>query len=98
MLIHAGRGACLECLFGPEEAGNQPGAAMKFAVAPATPVVVGAMQANEVIRYLVEKNEPDGADKSCPGRYISINLWQARMQSNQLPGKNPGCGMCGTQN
>jgi adenylyltransferase/sulfurtransferase len=98
LLMRTGRGACLECVFGPKEAGDQPRPAEKFAVGPATPVVVGAIQANEVIRYLVEKNAPAEADNSCSGRYISIDLWQSRVQSNRLPGKNPECGICGKRN
>jgi adenylyltransferase/sulfurtransferase len=97
MLICGGRGACLECIFGPKEAGDQPRPTEKFPVGPATPVAVGAIEANEVIRYLVEGNEQKGVDKACSGRYISINLWQARVWSNQLPGRNPECGTCGRE-
>jgi adenylyltransferase/sulfurtransferase len=94
MLICGGRGACLECVFGPMEEADRPRTTEKFPVGPATPVAVGAIEANEVIRYLVEKNDEKGVDKACPGRYISIDLWQARVVSNRLPVRNPECKAC----
>lgn len=95
MLIRKG-GACLECLFGPmQECDATPVGA--FPVGPATPVIVGAIQANETIRYLVEKKT---SATNCPGpsEYISIDLWQVRLRRNTISTRNSQCRVCGQGN
>ncbi|MFA5863229.1 MAG: HesA/MoeB/ThiF family protein [Phycisphaerae bacterium] len=90
MLVRNRTGACLECLFGPYDAAEQnpPG---KFPILPTTPVVVGAIEAHEVIRYLLTNDE----DKPSGSKVISIDLWQSRVRSSNSLAKNPGCDRCG---
>lgn len=90
MVIRNRSGACLECIFGPfDPAEGRPTA--PFPILPTTPVVVGAIQANEAIRYLLEKE----ANSACGSRVICIDLAQVRVRSNDRIGKVPGCGVCG---
>lgn len=95
LLIRKG-GACLECVFGPmQECDSTPVGA--FPVGPATPVIVGAIQANETIKYLLKKNAPI-PDNSYPSEYISIDLWQLRVRSNTITKQNTSCRLCSQGN
>jgi len=90
MVVRTRTGACLECLFGPFDPEEQ-GKSGRFPILPTTAVTVGAIQAHEVIRYLLTKGE----DNSCGSKIICIDLWQTRVRSNEAAGKNPNCGTCG---
>jgi molybdopterin/thiamine biosynthesis adenylyltransferase len=92
MVVRSRSGACLECVFGPEEVENGK-TTVPFPILPPTPVVVGAIQANEVLNYLLAK----GKDNSCGSKVISIDLGQVRVRSSEFIGKNPECGMCKKQ-
>jgi molybdopterin/thiamine biosynthesis adenylyltransferase len=90
MVVRSRTGACLECVFGPYDPVEQ-GQAGGFPVLPTTPVIVGAFQAHEVLRYLLEKEKV----KPCGSRTLSIDLWQARVRASDFLSKTPGCGACG---
>jgi adenylyltransferase/sulfurtransferase len=92
MVVRSRSGACLECLFGPMEPEGQK-AGGGFPILPPTPVVVGAIQANEAIKYLLTKE----ADNSCGSTLISIDLWQVRVRSRRSIVKNPECAVCRKQ-
>ncbi len=89
MVVRSRIGACLECMFGPKEPESKNSSG-RFPILPPTAVVVGAIQANEVIKYLLAKDE----DNPCGSKVISIDLWQVRVRSSDFIGKNPDCAVC----
>ncbi len=89
MVIRSGGGACLACIFGPAEASDLQPAGGKFPILPTAPVVVGALQANEVLKYLL------APDNTCGSRYICIDLWQTRVRASEVLGRVSSCVVCG---
>jgi adenylyltransferase/sulfurtransferase len=87
-------GACLECVFGPYSSDMQGNG--KFPIAPSTPVIVGAIEANEVIRFLLAKDHP--GEGLIGSQIISIDLERMRVRTSNLIGKNPECEACGSRN
>ena len=91
MVVRSGTGgACLECVFGPPEP-SDPATGGRFPISPATPVVVGSIEAHEVLRYLLDP----AANKPCGSRYVCINLEHPRVRSNDGVPNNPACRACG---
>lgn len=91
MLVRRG-GACLECVFGPMQPSDCT-PVRPFPVGPATPMIVGGIQANEAVKYLLKKQSA-GLDNSCPSEYISIDLWQLRVRRNTIVNRNAHCRLC----
>jgi adenylyltransferase/sulfurtransferase len=95
MLFRRGS-VCLECVFGPIESSDQTPVGA-FPVSPATPVIVGGIQANEAIKYLLKKKLP-GSNNPCPSEYISIDLWQIRVKHNTISKQSNCCRLCSRGN
>jgi molybdopterin-synthase adenylyltransferase len=79
-----GRTACLQCIFPsapPEET---------FPVIGTTPGVIGMVQANEVLKYLL------GTGELLSGRLLLWDGTQSRMEEVSVE-RNPCCIACGTE-
>jgi len=83
--IIPGKTACLRCIF--------PKAPPKevFPVIGVTPGMIGMIQANEVLKYVLKKGE------LLAGRLLIWDGMQAHAEEIAVM-KNPGCGSCGTKN
>jgi len=56
-----------------ERGSGWPRTREKFSGGTCDTVSVGAIEANEVIRYLLGKNDENKVDKACSERYIIID-------------------------
>ena len=81
-------GACLECVFGRYDPETQS-QRIKFPILPTAPVVVGAIESNAAIEYLLAKDQAINGSK-----LISIDLGQMRVHCTDAIEKNEECFLC----
>jgi len=87
MPIIPGEGPCLRCIFFDEVPENETPVAVSTGVFGPTPAVVGALQAAQAIRILVD-------DVTKPVQLLSVNVWTG--ETDSLPVKrSPACAICG---
>ncbi len=85
-----GRGPCYRCLFPePPPAGSVPSCA-EAGVLGVLPGIIGAIQANEAIKLLLEIGEP------LLGRLLLFDALAMRFREVRL-GRDAGCPLCGDQ-
>jgi molybdopterin/thiamine biosynthesis adenylyltransferase len=83
MLIRPPKTACLGCFFPHEISKETP-----IPIVGSTAGVMGAMEANLAIRYLL------GMEEDSKGQLISVDLSTMEMMSIDIP-RNPDCPVCG---
>lgn len=90
MLVRAGAGACLACVFGPiGDVSRKPGDGPIPVFGP-LPVSVGTLEAIEVIKYLLWPQERPKASK-----LISVDLLGPRVQTVDNVARSAHCPVCG---
>jgi adenylyltransferase/sulfurtransferase len=89
MLVRPTAGACLSCVFGNIDEANSAEPPGPIPIIGSLPVLVGALQANEVIRYFAWPDRRDAASK-----LITVDLTVPRVNTMKGLKKNPECRLC----
>lgn len=91
-VFHARRGPCYRCLYpAPPPPGLVPSCG-EGGVLGVLPGVIGSIQANEVIKLIVDADEREG--ETLVGRLLLFDAWRMKFRELALD-KEPECPICG---
>ncbi|GHU06015.1 molybdenum cofactor biosynthesis protein MoeB [Betaproteobacteria bacterium] len=93
-VFYAKKGPCYRCLYpAPPPPGLVPSCG-EGGVLGVLPGIIGCIQANEVIKLIVDADEHEG--RSLIGRLLLFDAWQLKFRELALD-KEPACPICGEQ-
>ncbi|MDR2865716.1 MAG: molybdopterin-synthase adenylyltransferase MoeB [Spirochaetaceae bacterium] len=97
-VFYAKEGPCYRCLYPePPPPGLVPSCS-EGGVLGVLPGIVGCIQANEVIKLIVQNSAPDSVNPAAPliGRLLLFDAWKMSFRELKLE-KDPHCPICGKQ-